>query len=71
MVEITTTKYTFDVSTRKRIAVEVYGKDTEENREKAEKEAVRQLKEEIDEDCLYCIDADEYTDYENEYEDGV
>jgi len=67
MIKIPMTEYTFDVSALKRITVKVYGKNTEENREKAEKEAVRRLKESIDETDLYCTDARVYTDYEIEY----
>jgi len=69
MVEIKMTEYTFEI--RQTIKVTVSGNDTDDNYEKAENEAVRQIKHDIDNDWLELTDANEYTDYENEYKEAV
>jgi len=67
MIGTKMTEYDFEV--RKRITVTVHGKNTDENYEKAMEEAVRQIKEDIDEDWLELRDAEEHTDYEEEYKE--
>jgi len=69
MVGTKMTEYEFEI--RKTIKVNVCGKDTDDNYEKAIEEAVRQVKHDIDADWLECKDAEEYTDYENEYKEAV
>jgi len=69
MVGVKMTEYEFEIS--KTIKVTVSGTDTEENYEKAMEEAVRHVKYDIDVDWLECRDAEEYTDYENDYKEAV
>jgi len=65
MIKNKMTEYTFRLEST--VKVTVYGKNTEENQEKAEKEAILKAKKEIDETDIDCIAANEYTDYEKEY----
>jgi len=69
MCEIKMTEYTFEIN--KTIAVKVHGSDTDENYEKAIKEAIRQIKHDVDEDWLAVVIAEECTDYKNEYEEAI
>ena len=64
MFEVKTTEYTFEI--RKKVSVTVYGTDTEDNYEKAMKDAIRQVRTEIDHDWISNVTAEEYTDYEYE-----
>jgi len=63
------TEYEFEV--RKTIKVTVSGKNTDANCEKAENEAIRQIKHDIDEYWLECTGVEEFTDYENDYKEAV
>jgi len=69
MFEIKTTEYTFKVE--QTVKVTVLGKNTDDNYEKAEKEAIRQIKNDIDSDWLELKDVEEFTDHEIEYEEAV
>jgi len=69
MIGIKMTEYTFEI--RKTIKVTVSGNDTDENYEKAENEAIRQIKHDIDNDWLELTDVVTDTDYENEYKEAV
>jgi hypothetical protein len=60
------TEYTFNFS--KTITVRLQGKNTGENCTKAIKEAMRQANIEIYSDWLIDIEANEYTEYESDYE---
>jgi len=59
------TRYVFEV--RQMVTITLYGRDTDENRDKAERAAIEKAKRVIDENDLDCACVDEYTDYENEY----
>jgi len=69
MCKIKTTEYTFEI--KREITVTVFGTDTEDNYEKAMAEAIRQVKQDIDKDWLTNATAEEFTDYEMEYEEAV
>jgi len=71
MFENKMTEYTFEVTLRSIVKVAVYGRDTEENQEKAEKEALLKAKNEIDECDIDCIAVEEYPDYEMEYKEAI
>jgi len=59
------TRYVFEV--KQMVTVTLYGRDTDENREKAEQAAILKAKKEIDENDLECTCVDEYLDYERDY----
>jgi len=65
MIGIKMTEYTFEI--KRIIKVNVSGRDTDYNYEKARKEAVRQIQEEADDDWLENVEVNEYTDYEENY----
>jgi len=69
MCGIKMTEYTFEV--RQTVKVTVSGNDTDENYEKAENEAIRQIKHDIDNDWLELREVTEYKDFENEYKEAV
>jgi len=69
MCGIKMTEYTFEV--RQTVKVTVQGNDTDENYKKAENEAIRQIKHDIDDDWLELRDVVTDTDYENEFKEAV
>jgi len=58
-----TTEYTFNVNVP--VTVYVDGMDTEDNYNKALLEAVKQIRDDVNEDWLEYVDVDEYVDYED------
>ena len=61
------TRYTFRVE--QMVTVTLHGRDTDENREKAEQAAILKAKKQIDENDLECVSVDEYEDYERFYKE--
>jgi len=58
------TEYVFFV--KQKIKISVDGIETDNNYEKAEAEAIKQIKKDIDTDWLELADVNEYADYEKE-----
>jgi len=63
------TEYTFEVNSKVKVTVD--GRDTEENYHKAMLEAIEQAKKEVDINWLDDVNAEEFTDYEDEYKEAV
>ena len=70
MIENKMTEYTIDLPSRRR-TIRVYGDDTDENRNKAEDEFIRQIKNDIGNDWIEIIDAVTETDYEVPYKEAI
>jgi len=68
MIKHTMTEYTFEI--KRKIKVSVFGRDSEENLEKAEAEAIRQLKKDLEDD-IEVYNVEEYEDFEKEYGEAV
>jgi len=67
MCEIQMARYTFELS--RSITVRIHGTDTKENFQKAKSEALRQAKNEINNEWITDMSIEEYKEYENEYKE--